>query len=804
MKVVNRGMALLVLISMLISVVPISDVYGTTSAEKLNELGLLLNVSEEELEAVLTREIGLTMILKALGYTDSEAENYGQTSPFIDTERWSKGWVALAYHLGITTGTSQNTFSPNAVLSEKEFLTFLLRALGYDSSDAYNKTSELSKSSGLIGSSQKLGVGDYDKASAANAMYNALSAIYLPEGLPLANMLMDKGLFDLDKAISVGLKDDGLELLRIRVLSNYHLQVVFNKQVDISKMTFSIKDEVASYGIIANWDESKTLANLIAADKLVNGNYTLVAKDLSGKVESYSLPVNISTDNMYTLDISGGAIDIADPVFSVVAKDKYDTVITDLDIEVAVTNVKDGMPIDVETLWDGTYRLKDGNEYSINLGDEVRIMASTSEQKSEEILKIVDSGQSTGMKLLNPILNNGRLETSLYNLILDYQLITSENALETLPIHIADSDGISDTEFIGDFIFTSTNPEILDVDTLKVNSQGVLRFNLGNSIGTTKLTVTNSQTGNVERLFVTVYGAPVLSKVSVEPMLDIVTVGEEKGLNLVGYDQFGAKMNISYISGLEYQSSRESVVDPGTMRVIDNKFFYTGKAEGISVLSIYNKDKILLFALDAQIDKVPEPLGISDINIPKLFEASDQAEYRLTYDDVVVIDQYGREYDLAKNRNHILISHNAETENVVEFSSTELNQGGVNILGKSTVGIGEYTFVVENIPYAAKTIQIETIEKGAIATYTIENVLPFKHGAQYQKIINLKGYDKFGREIVLANNKIDIVTFSLTGIASGLIDGNQVVITGEKTGVTTMKIWNGNTVIAEVVITIID
>ncbi len=163
-----------------------------SSSQTLNEMGLLLNVTEEDLSIELTREVGITMILKALGYTQEDANEAAEICPFTDVNGWSKGWTSLAYQLGITTGVKEGVFSPEESLSKKEFIAFQLRALGYDKEETWNKTQELGVSAKLVSEDTSIDDKIFTKKQAAEVMFNALSSTSMSSGKTLIEELVSK------------------------------------------------------------------------------------------------------------------------------------------------------------------------------------------------------------------------------------------------------------------------------------------------------------------------------------------------------------------------------------------------------------------------------------------------------------------------------------------------------------------------------------------------------------------------------------------------------------------------------------
>ena len=102
-------------------------------ADALNLLGLFRGTDAGyELERSPSRLEALIMLIRLLG-EDSDALANDTVSPFLDLSDWVDGkrYVAYAYRMRYTNGTGPTTFGPNQVSALEQYLTFVLRALGY-------------------------------------------------------------------------------------------------------------------------------------------------------------------------------------------------------------------------------------------------------------------------------------------------------------------------------------------------------------------------------------------------------------------------------------------------------------------------------------------------------------------------------------------------------------------------------------------------------------------------------------------------------------------------------------------------
>ena len=102
------------------------------NADKLNALGLFLGTGTGyDLEGQATRLHGLVMLIRLLGEEDA-AKSCTDPCPFLDVPDWGKPYAAYAYKKGYTNGVSATAFDPDSKINFVSYVTFLLRALGYD------------------------------------------------------------------------------------------------------------------------------------------------------------------------------------------------------------------------------------------------------------------------------------------------------------------------------------------------------------------------------------------------------------------------------------------------------------------------------------------------------------------------------------------------------------------------------------------------------------------------------------------------------------------------------------------------
>ena len=109
------------------------------AAEALYDLGLFKGTGTDaagkpvfDLNRAPTRAEAVTMLVRLLGKED-DARSGSWEIPFTDVADWAKPYVGYAYANGLTAGVSETRFGGSQIVTAAQFLTFALRALGYES-----------------------------------------------------------------------------------------------------------------------------------------------------------------------------------------------------------------------------------------------------------------------------------------------------------------------------------------------------------------------------------------------------------------------------------------------------------------------------------------------------------------------------------------------------------------------------------------------------------------------------------------------------------------------------------------------
>ena len=194
-------------------------------AEALRILGLFRGSdtgygSGYDLELPPTRIQGLIMFLRLIG-EEQAALATTAACPFTDVPAWCQSYVAYAYEKGYTKGMDEAAryFGTNDALTAGQYVTFLLRALGYSEGGAapdftWDTALQRGEALGVLtaGERQLLEGGPFLRAHVAYLSYFALDARQKDGAMTLQERLV--GAEVLDQAVVVTVRS-GVSVTRL-------------------------------------------------------------------------------------------------------------------------------------------------------------------------------------------------------------------------------------------------------------------------------------------------------------------------------------------------------------------------------------------------------------------------------------------------------------------------------------------------------------------------------------------------------------------------------------------------------------
>ncbi|MBQ7660639.1 MAG: S-layer homology domain-containing protein [Clostridia bacterium] len=142
----------------------------------------------------LTRIQTVVQVIRFLG-KEAEVLSGKYNHPFVDVPSWADNYVGYAYETKITSGRDATHFDPDGRVDEIQFLTFMLRAVGY--SDAageftWNAPHALAKQIGMT--ARDSAAPTFDRGSAFKIAWDTLFATAKGGGT-VADKLIGQGVF---------------------------------------------------------------------------------------------------------------------------------------------------------------------------------------------------------------------------------------------------------------------------------------------------------------------------------------------------------------------------------------------------------------------------------------------------------------------------------------------------------------------------------------------------------------------------------------------------------------------------------
>lgn len=304
-KVISMCVVIMTLIS---SMFVFAD--NQSTAEILSEMNLISGDDEGfNLDKQLTRSEASTFIVKLLGEEVDVKERKAMyiKSNFEDItgDEWYAMYIGYCERHGILTGYPDGTVKAGEALSEKAFLTMVLKALGYEDQFTWDNVYEYSKEIGLIDSVEE-NTNTLTRGDAVEIMYRALKTPKLDKGYLTEDLLsrqivteeiLKKYHFvdEVEVTETTSITVEGIEVKNIKADGYNNIDIEFNQKItDVALDGIVVKDRVSqnsirvkSYTMSGNTVTIRTDKhdNVVLYDVLlsrVTGENGKIAENLSG------------------------------------------------------------------------------------------------------------------------------------------------------------------------------------------------------------------------------------------------------------------------------------------------------------------------------------------------------------------------------------------------------------------------------------------------------------------------------------------------------------------------------------------
>lgn len=140
----------------------------------------------------MTRVQTIVQVIRLLG-KEQEALDKNASHPFRDVPAWASPYVGYAYAAGITEGRSATEFDPDGETSAAQFVTFLLRAIGYsERADGFEWNNPFAFAKGIGMLSVDSACPAFDRGDALEITWNTLYAIAKNGNQVYQNLILSK------------------------------------------------------------------------------------------------------------------------------------------------------------------------------------------------------------------------------------------------------------------------------------------------------------------------------------------------------------------------------------------------------------------------------------------------------------------------------------------------------------------------------------------------------------------------------------------------------------------------------------
>ena len=191
-KMLSLLLSVLLVLTLTVPALAYDTNTGAEQAEALKELGLFAGTGDGfELNREATRAEAIVMIIRFMG-KEAEAKATPAKSPFTDVPAWAGSYVAYAYENGITTGISKTAFGAEQPITAQQFVTMMLRVLGYDGV-SYDNAVSFGKRIGML--SDNVNVNEFYRGDMVDICCSTLNIKANGSEQTVAEDLIESGVF---------------------------------------------------------------------------------------------------------------------------------------------------------------------------------------------------------------------------------------------------------------------------------------------------------------------------------------------------------------------------------------------------------------------------------------------------------------------------------------------------------------------------------------------------------------------------------------------------------------------------------
>ena len=205
--------AFAMLITLIVPAQAFSTKTASESASALHAIGLFQGTGTNadgtpvfSLGNTATRAEAITMLVRLLGKENTATQGVWQTS-FTDVPSWAASYIGYAYENGLTRGESSTRFGSTSAVTANDFMTLLLRALGYDDTAGDFSWSNAANFAATLGLGSYVGTANMTRGEIAKASYVTLYLAPKAASQTVLKQMLTQGIVSSENITAAGLTD---------------------------------------------------------------------------------------------------------------------------------------------------------------------------------------------------------------------------------------------------------------------------------------------------------------------------------------------------------------------------------------------------------------------------------------------------------------------------------------------------------------------------------------------------------------------------------------------------------------------
>jgi hypothetical protein len=368
--------------------------------------------------------------------------------------------------------------------------------------------------------------------------------------------------------------------------------------------------------------------------------------------------------------------------------------------------------------------------------------------------------------------------------------------------------------------FTSSNPDVVNVGTISVDADGVITFDTADP-GTAIIYAVADKTGDIATTTVVANEEPVLSEMAIAAPTDLIAANDAPfELSYVAQDQYGNVLDFATASdlfkGLTFTSSDQAVVtDDGIVLDDEGNLEVTlagGAGDVTLTASNYIPDEdttievgtVTFTVLDDAV--LTSIVGVQDLTT----NVSPDVTTSIGVDNLIVNDQYGREFTLTGNEGAFVSLSDTDAltldTSVISADGTlTADITGTDVAGTATATIDLVADITDPTSAVIDSYTVDFTNVTNIVGYAIKDVdtlygFPGNDAtSDYAKVITVVGLDIDGNEVAVDQDDFTALTSSDPAVIG--TDLATMSVFGFDAGSSTVSAWIGADEVASTVVT---